>query len=161
MEILTNCSLCKEKELRVMGDKNVRTSQCLSCGFASSDKFKFEGSKEDNDAYNALNDDMKGWAKEDNNRIWIPSLITLPNAVVFPIDVDDEMRWGYGEMVVITEDEKENYPNPEGGFYDKKYDTDKAKIFKNFKEALELAKKSLKPPEVKEKKIKLPKLKKI
>ena len=35
-------------------------------------------------------------------------------------------------MVKISEEEKENYPNGKGGFYDKRVDTDNPRIYDEF-----------------------------
>ena len=61
----------------------------------------------------------------------------------------------------ISEEERKNYPAPNGQFYTKTYDVDNAKIYDTFFEAMlevnEEAKKRQQAPQ----KIRLPKLKKI
>ena len=39
-------------------------------------------------------------------------------------------------MVEIPEEERENFPNEQGGFYDKKIDTDNAVIYNLFLEGM-------------------------
>jgi hypothetical protein len=39
-------------------------------------------------------------------------------------------------MVEIPEDEKENYPDGKGGFYERKIDTDNPKIYEEFVNAM-------------------------
>ena len=35
-------------------------------------------------------------------------------------------------MVEIPEDDRKDFPNPQGGFYDKKVDTDNSRIYDKF-----------------------------
>ena len=111
---------------------------------------------------------MKNWAVEKNNRIWIPSIITLPIGMLYPINIDNmvnhdtEMKWAFAPMVDISEEEKENFPNENGGFYEKKIDTDNAKIYDEFVLALsEINERIKKTKQPKVSKLKLPKLKKL
>ena len=46
------------------------------------------------------------------------------------------MKWAFAPMVEIPEDERENYPNGNGGFYDKKIDTDNVTIYNTFLEGI-------------------------
>ena len=39
-------------------------------------------------------------------------------------------------MVDIPEDERENYPDPSGGFYERRIDTDNAKIYRKFMDGM-------------------------
>ena len=141
--------------------------QCISCGYVTSTNFM--GSKNENEEYKKLPDDMKKWAKWENNRTWIPSIITLPIGMLYPVDVDNmvnhekEMKWAFAPMVEIKEEEKENYKNPQGGYYEKRIDTDNPVIYDKFLDGMvyvndEMKKKSKKPNDVKL--TPLPKLKK-
>ena len=134
MDIVSNCPLCGERGLHVVGEADKQTQQCISCGYATNFNFKIEPnqSADDNEHYSTLTDQMKSWSKIANNSIWIPSFITLPVGIIFPIDEKGSMKWGYAEMVDIPEDQKGDYPNGQGGFYDKKYDTDNAEIHDEF-----------------------------
>ena len=78
------------------------------------------------------------------------------------VNHDTEMKWAFAPMVEISEDERKNYPNEQGGFYEKKIDTDNAKIYDEFVLALSEVNKRMKEIETpKVSKIKLPKLKKL
>ena len=81
---------------------------------------------------------MKNWAIEKNNKIWIPSIITLPIGMLYPVNINKEMKWAFAPMVEIPEQERKKYPNPSipGKFYDKKIDTDNAVIFNLFLEGM-------------------------
>ncbi len=51
--------------------------------------------------------------------------------------IDGEMKWGFAEMVDIPEEEQENYPIETGdGYYTQRYDTENAKIYDVFLDAM-------------------------
>ena len=81
---------------------------------------------------------MKSWSKESNDRVWIPTIMTLPLGMLYPTNVDNNMKWAFAEMIQIPEEEQKNYPipNQEGKFYSQKYDTDNEKIYDEFLYAL-------------------------
>jgi len=132
MNIISNCPLCEEKSLHAIGDKNAQTQQCINCGYVTAEKFK--GTKEDNETYKQLPEEMQSWSKEANGNIWIPSMITLPFGTLYPTNIDGEMKWAFAEMVSIPEEEQKNYPieGDTEGYYTQKYDTDNQKIFDEF-----------------------------
>ena len=166
MKIVSNCPLCKEKSLHVIGDEGtMQTQQCINCGYATSDKFV--GTIEDNEVYKTLPEEMQSWSKEENGRIWIPSMITLPFGTLYPVNIDNmvnhkkEMKWAFAEMVDIPEEEQKNYPDERGGYFKQRYDTDNQKVFDLFLEAMAEMNERAKQNSVPESKIKLPKLKRI
>ena len=139
MKIISDCPICNEHYLNVV-DRESGMFQCLYCGYATSNKFKIKEKlfqlsmslEEKNEAYKSLTDNMKRWSKIKDKKIWIPSLLTLPTAMIYPIDDSEKMKWAYAELVDIPSDKNEEYKNPDGGYYEKKYDTDNAKIFDEF-----------------------------
>lgn len=146
-DLISNCFLCGEKALHVAGTEEAQVMQCINCGYTTSTKFK--GIKADNEDFQKLGEDMKNWAKEENGHIWIPSIITLPIGMLYPINktivdgvgevgdgVKKELKWAFAPMVEIPEEERENFPNEQGGFYDKKIDTDNAVIYNLFLEGM-------------------------
>ena len=146
-DLVSNCFLCGEKALHVAGTEEAQVMQCINCGYTTSTKFK--GIKADNEDFQKLGEDMKNWAKEKNGHIWIPSIITLPIGMLYPINktivdgvgevgdgVKKELKWAFAPMVEIPEEERENFPNEQGGFYDKKIDTDNAVIYNLFLEGM-------------------------
>ena len=166
MKIISNCPLCEEHSLHVIGDEGtMQTQQCINCGYATSDKFV--GTKEDNDVYKTLPEEMQSWSKEENGRIWIPSMITLPFGTLYPVNIDNmvnhkkEMKWAFAEMVDIPEEEQKNYPDERGGYFKQRYDTDNQKIFDTFLEAMNEMNEKARQDSVPESKIKLPNLKRI
>ena len=160
MKIVSNCSLCEEQSLHVIGDEGtMQTQQCINCGYASSTKFI--GTKEDNEMFKTLPEEMRSWSKEANGRVWIPSMITLPFGTLYPFNVDGEMKWACAEMIDIPEDEQKNYPDERGGYFKQRYDTDNQKIFDIFLEAMAEMNERAKQNSVPKSKIKLPKLKRV
>ena len=155
-DLVSNCFLCGEKSLHVAGTEEAQVMQCINCGYTTSTKFK--GIKADNEEFQKLGEDMKNWAKEENGHIWIPSIITLPIGMLYPVNIKKELKWAFAPMVEIPEEERENFPNQQGGFYERKIDTDNAVLYNLFLEGMtrvnELLKEKSKPE-----KIKLPKLK--
>ena len=133
-KILTNCPLCDEHSLHLIGKDEYQMQQCVNCGYVTFEKCKLEGkTKEENEFYLQLTDDMKKWIKLDNDRIWSPSIFTLPNGMLYPIDDEDgNMKWSYAKMVDIPEDEREKYPDGNGNFYERKYDVSNASIHDEF-----------------------------
>ena len=131
-DIISNCFLCEEHSLHVVGKEGAQVMQCINCGYTTTSKLT--GTKETNEEFQKLSEDMKNWAVEKKSHIWIPSVITLPIGMLYPIDKDDEMKWAFAPMVEISEDEKKKYPNPNvpGKFYEKRIDTDNPRIYDEF-----------------------------
>ena len=167
-DLISNCFLCGEKSLHVAGTEDAQVMQCINCGYTTSTKFT--GTKETNQEFQKLGKDMKTWAVESNGKIWIPSIITLPIGMLYPLNLTNEdedkvLKWAFAPMVKIPEDDRKDFPNENGGFYDKKIDTDNAKIFDIFLEAMNYLNNLLKEENKKnnlskQTNIKLPKLKK-
>ena len=135
MKIVSNCPLCEEQSLHVIEEDGIGTQQCINCGYATTSKFI--GTREDNETYKTLPEEMQSWSVETNDRIWIPTMFTLPFGTLYPTNVDGEMKWGFAEMVDIPEEEQKNYPVENGeGFYKQMYDTENAKIYDIFLDAM-------------------------
>ena len=134
MKIVSDCPLCEEHSLHVIEEDNIGTQQCINCGYATTSNFT--GTKEDNELYKTLPEEMQSWSKEASGRIWIPSMITLPFGTLYPENIDDEMKWAFAEMVDIPEEEQENYPDGNGDYYKQRYDTDNSKIYDIFLDAM-------------------------
>jgi len=157
MNIISNCPLCEEHSLHVIENQ---MSQCLYCGYVTTDKFK--GDFDTNEEYNQLPDEMKKMAKEENDQIWIPTVMTLPMGVINPVIVDGDMFWAFSPTEDIPENEQEQFPDGKGDFYKQRYNNSKTELFKKFHIALEtLNDRYMEKNDAKETKIKLPKLKKI
>ena len=133
-DLISNCFLCEEKALHVAGKEDAQVMQCINCGYTTSTKFR--GIKADNEEFQKLGEDMKNWAKEENGYIWIPSIITLPIGMLYPVNVKEKLKWAFAPMVEISEEEKENFPNEQGGFYERKIDTDNAILYDLFIEGM-------------------------
>ena len=135
-DLISNCFLCGEHSLHVAGTEEAQIMQCINCGYVTSTKYI--GTKETNEEFQKLGEDMKNWAVEENGKIWIPSIITLPIGMLYPVNIKKEMKWAFAPMVEIPEEERKKYPNPStpGKFYDKKIDTDNAVIYDLFLEGM-------------------------
>ena len=135
-DLISNCFLCGEKSLHVAGTEEAQVMQCINCGYTTSTKFN--GTKETNEEFQKLGKDMKTWAVEKNGKIWIPSIITLPIGMLYPLNIKKELKWAFAPMVEIPEEERKKYPNPSvpGKFYDKKVDTNNATIYDIFLEGM-------------------------
>lgn len=138
MGIISNCPLCGSHSLHMMND-SMKTRQCINCGYATSDRL---ATTDHEPIINGLSEDMKKWHKVHNDVIWLPSFITLPLGMVFPLadenDNGESMKWGFAPMIDIPEDEQHNYPieGSDGEFHKVKYDTDKTEVFDEFVLAL-------------------------
>ena len=161
MDIISNCPLCEEHSLHVLGEDKAQMTQCINCGYVSTNKFI--GKKEDNEEYKKLSDEMQSWSKEKNGRIWIPSIMTLPFGMIYPFNEDKKLCWGYAKMVKIEEKNRKNYPIPgvENQFYESMYDTENEEKFDSFLLAMARANEDAKKFNIESEKIKLPKLKKV
>ena len=133
-DVVGNCFLCEDHSLHVIGREGVQVMQCISCGYVTSTKYM--GSREENEEYKKLPEDMKKWSKWENNRTWIPTIITLPVGMLYPIDDNKNMKWSFAPMVEISQDEKEKYKNSEGGYYEKRIDVENPKIYDEFFEVM-------------------------
>ena len=43
MKIISDCPLCEQRSLHVLGEKEYQTQQCIHCGYVTSQKFKLHG----------------------------------------------------------------------------------------------------------------------
>ena len=157
--IVSNCPLCEEHSLHIIGEKDNQIQQCVWCGYVTSVKYK--GEKENNEEYKKLTEDMKKWAKESIGSIWIPSIFTLPDGLIYPSNNKDKMQWNLAEMKDIPKDEQKNYPveGQENKFYERKYDTDNPIVYEHFYKAMQEVSERAKKKESGLSSIKLPKLK--
>lgn len=159
MKIISNCTLCGEHSLHVIETDDTTMMQCLFCGYATSNRLA--GDKEINVEYHKLPDDMKRWAKENAGQVWIPGILTLPEGMIYPIDIKGSMKWAYADIKPVPPDEKEKFTDSSGTVYEVYYDVDNAVIYKEFYECLSKLNNKVKENRVKETEIKLPKLKKV
>jgi len=143
-DLISNCFICGEKALHVAGKEEAQVMQCINCGYTTSTKYL--GTKEENEEFQKLGEDMKNWAKEENGYIWIPTVMALPIGMLYPINVKKEMKWAFAPMIEIPEEDRKNFPNPSapGKFYDKKVDTENSIIYDLFLDGISYVNKLLK-----------------
>ena len=166
-KIVSNCPLCGEHSLHLSEDQDLNFMQCVNCGYVSSDKFK--GTRENNEEYKKLDELLQSWVKETDDRLWIPIQMTLPFGMVYPAQVDEDMKWVFAKIIEIPEEEQKNYPIPgkENEFYKTKYETEKPDFYDKYSEVLSYVQSYIKSETQKAvdkggvTKIKLPKLKKL
>ena len=166
MKIISTCPLCEEHSLHIIGENELQTQQCISCGYVTAEKYKIGKDGIDEHAeYKKLTDEMKGWTQVHEGRIWLPTIMTLPLGMLYPINIDNmvnhktEMKWAFSELVEILEEEQEKYPDGQGGFYKKRFDTDNRTVYDTFLEGISVLSKHMK--EQTKPGVKLPKLKKM
>ena len=133
-DLVSNCFLCGEHSLHVAGTEDAQVMQCINCGYTTTSRFT--GTKKTNEEFQKLGEDMKKWAIEKNGKIWIPSIITLPIGMLYPVNMKKKMKWAFAPMVEITEEERREFPNPNGGYYEKRIDTDNPIIYDKFIEGM-------------------------
>ena len=131
-DIISNCFLCGEKSLHVAGTESAQVMQCINCGYTTSTKFA--GIKADNQEFQKLGEDMKNWSKQKQGYIWIPTIMSLPIGMLYPVNIKKKMKWAFAPMVEIPEEDRKKSPNPSvpGKFYDKKIDTENSIIYDLF-----------------------------
>ena len=161
MKIISDCPLCDAHGLHVIGEKGMQIMQCLNCGYVSSDKYLLEDNQpiDQHAEYKKFPENMKRMSVTNNNRIWIPTVMTLPDGMIYPIQTEEKITWHLALMIDIPKDEQNKFPNELGGYHTKRYDDTNALIYDTFFEAMvylnQLSKQ--KQPNV----TKLPTLKKI
>ena len=135
-DLISNCPLCGERALHVAGTEEAQVMQCINCGYTTTTNFK--GTKETNKEFQNLGEDMKNWAVEKQGKIWIPSIITLPIGMLYPVNIKKKLKWAFAPMVEIPEEDRKKYPNPNvpGKFYERKIDTDNATLYDLFLEGM-------------------------
>ena len=97
MSVVSNCFLCEQKGLHSMGEGESVYQQCINCGYSTS--LKWFGDKKTCEEYRRLPKDMRRWVKEANGHLWIPSIITLPFAMLYPTQEKQHhlMKWALAE----------------------------------------------------------------
>ena len=104
--IVSNCPICQEKSLHVINsvinNNQASSQQCINCGYATTENFELNGKdKKENSSYKALTKQMKEWSKIANDTVWIPTIMTLPDGMIYPFDEEGKMIWGLAPMVDI------------------------------------------------------------
>jgi len=174
MNIISNCPLCEEHSLHIIGEKELQTQQCINCGYVTAERYKIKnGNADENTEYKKLSEEMQNWSKINGERIWLPTMMALPFGMLYPINIDNmvnhkkEIKWAFSELINIPEEEQKNYPIPESDnkqFYKTKYDTDNQIIYDTFLEGISILNKKIKQQEKENSNtdigVKLPKLKK-
>jgi Zn ribbon nucleic-acid-binding protein len=134
MKMTIKCNICSHRMLHIYTENNFTTRQCTNCGYSSNDKLK--GKMEDNEFWNNMSDFIKKYSKEDDNHIWIPTLLTLPFGSLYPIEENNKLKWAYAKLVDVSEEEKDNFKKEDGSYFTKKLDTDNPETFSKYSEGM-------------------------
>jgi hypothetical protein len=114
MDKLTTCSRCSSNACyeQHIDDHNV-TWLCMGCGFTTSTYMV-----EDSPAVTNYKETSPELYKDTlftdkQGRVWIPSIITLPERGMVFLDGTDSSNWRWAGMraVMINESEKDKYPS--------------------------------------------------
>ena len=124
-------------------NQTINNYLCWTCGFTTNDLLK-DGSDFEKDNYKLTAELIKDLKQVHENLAWYPKVINLPEkGMVFPEwnkRVQD-WYWASVKAVLISEEEKEKYPDPlkPGEFYKFKMDMKGIKRFdkKEFMDAAE------------------------
>jgi hypothetical protein len=85
-----------------------------------------------------VEESIRKFAKQDQDRTWIPGILTLPEGMIHMVeDHLGKPMWSYAPMKEIPEEEQKDYPDPDGGYYQKRYDTENQIPFENFYDCIE------------------------
>ena len=136
MKIVISCDLCGEKSLHLYKENEFTTRQCINCGYSTNDKLR--GKKEDNDVWNSFSDFIKKYTKESGEKIWFPSLLTLPFGSLYPVEKENKLKWAFSKLLDIPAEEQKNYPveGVEDKFHTKMLDMDHPTYFDSYLEGL-------------------------
>ena len=141
---LSNCPLCGGDACFVEETTNdIKTSFCFSCGFQTNSLMK-EGEEFYEQQISLLPELYKDLLnKDDDDTIWMPSTINLPQQGMIFANGSSKTEWGWAAVkaIPVTEEEKEKYPipNQKGKFYEWRMDMTTLKMFnkRDYIDALE------------------------
>ncbi len=128
--------LCYEQQV----EENVFTWLCLSCGFTTN-TYLTEGSEAVMMVQNSAPELYKALLfKDDEERIWMPSTITLPERGMAFIDGTsvEDWHWKAVPAVLITEEDRKEKTYPENQNYRMDMKNGKSYNKNSFSQALDL-----------------------
>jgi hypothetical protein len=131
-----DCPVCNKNAALEEDTAGITSWLCVNCGYTTNSMFiennsEFAGTP-------AVILKLKHWDAL-RNIYWIPTVINMPSrGLIFPEKYGKQIFWTCVLMVDIPEKEQKNYPiaDREGKFFTRKLDTDNAKKFTKFYEAL-------------------------
>ena len=143
MDNLINCSRCDSDACYVEEvNQDIKTYFCYGCGFQTNSLMK-EGEEFYNQQISILPELYKDLLnKDDNETVWMPSTINLPQQGMVFANGPSKNDWGWAAVkaVPVKEEEKEKYPipNQKGKFYEWRMDMTTLKMFvkRDYMEAL-------------------------
>lgn len=134
---------CYETDHTFSNGFNIKSWMCMGCGFTTNTTL-VKDSDELSHSETLLPELYKDLKFTDNNNlVWFPSVINLPEKGIVFINGTSKDDWGWAgiQAILVNEDEKEKYPIPgqEGKFYSHKTNMESLKMFrqKDFMDACE------------------------
>lgn len=112
MENLVECERCHGNAcLHTIQEDNVNTWLCFGCGFSSNTLY-VPGSEEFNKLIEPLPDLYKDLLFITDDKVWVPSSISLPGKGMVFVDgtSKDNWKWAGGLFEEISEEEAHKFP---------------------------------------------------
>jgi len=132
---------------RVQVTNEVSNYMSLSCGFITNTLMK-EGEELYEQSIETVPELYKdlAWTDPETGMVWLPNTINVEDVgMVFPYGTNkDNWTWAAVKVVKIPEEERKNFPNEQGGFYEKKVDTDNTILYDLFLEGMSYVNEMLK-----------------
>ena len=105
---------------------------CFDCGYTSNSALKLGECDEETQNYTGLVKELK---IEDRERglEWYPSLINMGTlGMIYPEGAPELWYYKVAKVKEIAEKDRENYPKPEGGYYETFLDVDGSESFSKY-----------------------------
>ena len=133
------CPICSMNTALEEGEGSFLSWMCVNCGYTSSALYR-KGSPALRNILNTSPQLIRDRQVFDNERsiVWIPTIIQMKTGMIYPEEKNNVLVWRHAKVVEIPKEEQQSYPVPgkEGHFYDSRLDTENAKSFDSFYEAL-------------------------
>ena len=134
MDNLINCSRCDSDACYVEEvNQDIKTYFCYGCGFQTNSLMQ-EGKEFFEEQSNILPELYKDlFHKDENNKIWMPSSVNLPQQGMIFANGTSKEDWGWAAVkaIPVTEEEKTKYPilGKKDEYYEWRMDMSTLKMF--------------------------------
>lgn len=138
METLVDCVRCGSNAcLQQDYESQIKGWFCFGCGFSTSTQLL-----KDSEAANTVIESLPELYKDllyidTDNKVWIPSTVTLPEKGIVFLDGESIEEWGWSGALVAEISEEEKHRFPEGQKYKVDYANKKTFGRQDFMDALE------------------------
>lgn len=133
MDKLSQCPCCGSDACSETEHSQGKAYLCWTCGFTTND-LMIKGSEKESQTLDLTAELIKDLTQTHNDLVWYPKVINLPEkGMVFP-EWNKRVKdwyWSAVKAVLIPEEDKEKYPDPNnpGKFYKFKMDMESIKRF--------------------------------